>query len=416
MTFYVRKSLAHAPIRFGVTPRQPVEVIDAEPALSTGPSGDFVRRRTHGYFFADVKSVDAPTVQSAESIRSTSLWQSMMPDGTARGWLTTAGLIFGALLILLALINLAQGPDHRSAGLVLIIVGLAVIAVPVLVTVQRRRMIAAEEEKARAENEERERRHREILASYTAALNRLREKPDEQALAAALRERENLDAPYRIWSPLARRTVLQIGFDALAKEGPSGAKGVSALMSRASEAVGLTAEDESRVKTDVYRTVLWHLLADDRVGRVQQQELAQLRGDLGISDEDLSDDIEAAEEFDMLRGVTTKNLPRQQCDLKLNFGEYCVHTTPATLIDEKGREAPSTLFVTNKRVIVAGKKMQDVAVSQIDDVEVEIEKHLLVVRVARPASPLRMRVAKPIYAASLIDLVTCLDERPKGFS
>jgi hypothetical protein len=39
-----------------------------------------------------------------------------------------------------------------------------------------------------------------------------------------------------------------------------------------------------------------------------------------------------------------------------------------------------------------------------------------VVRAAKPANPLRLRIAKPIYAAALIDLVTCLDERPRGFA
>ena len=55
MTYYVEKQLAFGPIRFGVSTRQPLEAIGDDPTLSTGPNGEFVRRRADGFFFGDTE-------------------------------------------------------------------------------------------------------------------------------------------------------------------------------------------------------------------------------------------------------------------------------------------------------------------------------------------------------------------------
>ena len=44
MTFFVEKTLALGPIRFGVSPRQAADKIDQDDSLSTGASGEFVRQ------------------------------------------------------------------------------------------------------------------------------------------------------------------------------------------------------------------------------------------------------------------------------------------------------------------------------------------------------------------------------------
>lgn len=412
MTFYVQKSLAHGPIRFGVSPRFPIDQIDGDIGWSTGKSGEFLRRRTQGFFFADELAIGAPAIPAEASISKTPFWQSLRGDGP-KGLGYLALMIAGAIFVLLGFAVIAR---KGAAGWVEVILGAIMIGVPIALTAQKRKQIREQEEKERAEREERGRRHRAMLESYSSALQRLRENPNDETLGAATREREGLDVPYEIWSPLAKRTVLQMGFDSLAQLGPSGSKATAELMARAGTAVGLTEPDKLDTKHDLYRVFVWHLLADDRLGRAQSEQLRTLRNGLGIADADVPSETQSVEEFSKLQGVTGSNLPRVQCTMKLKFREYCVHATRGTLLNEKGAaHGTGSLFVTNKRVYIDVKKPIEIELMQIDDVEVDIDRNLLTIKAA-VKKPVFMRVEQPVLTAALIDLATSIDERPKGFS
>ena len=413
MTFYVQKSLAHGPIRFGVSPRLALEEIDRDTGLSTGKSGEFLRRRTHGFFIADTRPIGAPVLPAAPSISRTPFWQSLRGEGP-RGLGFLALMILGAIFILLGFAVVAK---KGAAGWVEVILGAIMIGVPITLTAQKRRQMRAQEEKERAEREERERRHRAMLETYTSALNRLRENPNDENLSVATREREALDLPYEIWSPLAKRTVLQIAFDALARLGPSGAKQAADLMSRAGAAVGLTEGDKVETKLDLYRIFVWHLLADDRLGRLQSEQLAIFRNGFAIEDADVPAESQAVEEFRRLQGLTRDKLPRTQCTMRLKFREYCIHATRGTLLNAKGAaRGTGSLFVTNKRVYIDVKKSIEIELMQIDDVEVDVDRNLLTIKAATAKTPVIMKVEQLIYTAAIIDLATGIDERPKGFA
>src|ERR1700737_1143246 len=87
VVFYVQKSLAHGPIRFGVSPRRALDEIDSEAALSTGPKGEFARRSGEGFFFSGSPApIVEPQIPVEKSISSTPFWLSLRPDGTPRRW------------------------------------------------------------------------------------------------------------------------------------------------------------------------------------------------------------------------------------------------------------------------------------------------------------------------------------------
>jgi hypothetical protein len=418
MTFFVTKSLATGPIRFGVTPRRTLDAIDDDAGLSTGASGDFLRRRRDAFFFADSRhGALTPSLPAAKSIRSTPFWSSLKPDGTPRGWGFLALMILGVLFILLGFsVLITKG----AAGWVEVILGLAMIATPIVLTAQKRKQIAEQEERERAEREAREKREREMLAAYLAALEQLRANPGEESFEAVRREHDALELPYAIWSPAAKRTVLQIGFDALHRLGPTRAKEVSRLMTDAATAAGLRPEEEVETKTEIYRTVVWHLLADDRAGNVQAEQLKELRKGFDIWERDVPVEAKAAEEFQRLRGVTTGSLPRAHVNARLAFHEYAVHQTSGHMVVEKKKQRaagePFQLLITNKRVLLTTKKPVEVALSKIDDVEVNVDTNVMTLRVAGLKKPLRIEVEDPIYTASLIDMASNLNERPRSFA
>lgn len=416
MTFYVQKSLAHGPIRFGVSPRLTLDDIDSDSGLSTGKSGEFLRRRTQGFFIADTRPIGAAVIPTEPSISRTPFWTSLRGEG-ARGIGYLALMTLGTIFLLLGFGVVVRHAAHRGAGWFEMILGAVMIAVPIVLTARKRQQIRQEEEKARAEREEREARHRAMLESYTAALTRLRENPNDENLAAAARERQALDLPYEIWAPLARRTVLQIGFAELARLSPARAREAAALISRAATATGVSDSDQIDTTVDLYRIFVWHLLADDRLGRAQSAQLSMLRQGLGIAEKDVSAETEAVEEFRRLQGIGLQNLPRTSCSIPLKFHEYCIHGTRGTLLNQKGVAlGTGSLAVTNKRVFIDVRKGIEIELTQIDDIEVDVDANLLTIHAARPKKPVVMRVEQPIYTAALIDLATAIDERPKGFA
>lgn len=413
VSFYVQKSLAHGPIRFGVSPRLTPEEIDSEAGLSTGPTGEFLRKRTHGFFFADTRPIGLPAFSTPPSIARQPFLQTMRGEG-ARGIGFLALMAVGFFFMLLGIAVVARkGPQ----GWIPFILGAGMVAAPVIITAQKRRAIRIKEDQERAIHEEREKRHRAMLEGYAAALEKLRKDPSEANLAAVQRERQTLEVPYKVWSQLAKRSVLQIGFDALTNLTPARSAEIAQRMSRAADAVGLQREDERETKLALYAAATWHLLADDRLGTTQAEELRQLREGLGIAEADAPDEAQAIEEFRKLQGITRSNVPRAQCGVRLRFREYCIHTTRVTLLSDKGvARGTGSLTVTNKRVVVDAKKKMDIELMQIDDVEVDADLSLLTIKAAKPARPVTLKVEQPIYTAALIDLATTIDERPKGFA
>jgi len=269
--------------------------------------------------------------------------------------------------------------------------------VPIILTAQQRRVIREREERERAAREAEEKRNRDLLAAYTGALDRLRNDRDDAAMANLARERESLTLPYDIWGGAARRLILLIAFDELAKQGLEGAPQISEFMTKAAKSAGLTHEDEVATKADFYATILWHLLADDHLGTARAERLATLRNALKIDDVDAN----AQEQLRRLRGITSRNLPHvDAAATKLAFQEYAI------LNSDK-------LIVTNRRLIVNGKKAVEVPLPQVNDIDVDVDANVTSIDTATTKKPIQVTVDDAIYVAAIIDLAANMVERPR---
>ena len=398
MTFFVEKKLALGSIRFGVGRRKVADTIDQETQLSTGGNGEFIRRRNEGFYFGGHDRYNAPTLPETQSIRSTPFWTSLSMHKAL-----VALAAVGALLVLLGFgVVAAKG----AQGWVEVIIGLILLAIPVALTAQERRKIIVQEERAKAEREEAENRKRAMLAGYTGALERVENDHSDEALQKLVDEHPDL--PYTLWSPSARRIVLLIGFHELEKKGVAGSAEVARIMDRVSRSAGLTPEHATAVKVDLYDAVVWHLLADDRLGPRQQQELAQLRKGLGVSESDLPEDtLRTIEQFERLRGVTTANIPHAQCTQQLGFKEYCIH---------QSQSDQGMLHITSKQLVVDGKKRHAYSMPALTDITVTADEDAVGMRDTSTRKELRYRVQDPIFTAAMIDLAGSIDERPRGFA
>lgn len=408
MSFIVQKSLGNSFFRFAVTRRRELKSIDDEAELSTGSNGEFIRHRPEIFYSADVRAIRSPVVPPARSIAGTSFVQSMF-DGTRRGWSMLGMIGFGALLLLVGLSVLTS---KGAAGWFWIILGLILFGIPLFITAQKRRVIRQAESRQRQEREERDARNRELLAAYAQSLERLLENPADETLQFVLRENEKLDLPYSIWADTAIGTVLHVGFSTLASVGADRAAEVANLMDRSSEAAGLIAEDALAVKHALYSTVLWHFLADDRLGNVQLKTARAVQEGFAIKPEDVPIDTSSEAQFDRLRGIDHRNAPRCETTLALGLNEYCMYSAE---IRPGGGEGTTTIYVTNKRVVVDGPKKIEVKVPTIDDIHVDADANRVTIRAAETKGAIDFTAGEPIYLGAMVDLARRLDDRPKSF-
>lgn len=408
MSFTVQKSLGNSMFRFAVGRRRELRSIDHNVELSTGPAGEFIRHRPEIFYSADLRPIRSPEMPKPRTIASTPFRASLI-DGTRRGWMMLGVMGVG---LLIALFGLAVVSAGSPAGWLLVVIGLALIGVPLFITLQKRRGIHQAEERARRDREERDNRNRELLAAYTTALERLREDPTDATLAQVEAENEKLDLPYAVWADTAIGTVLNVGFSTLARVGPERAAEVADLMDRASAAAGLIAEDAKAVKHALYSTVLWHFLADDRLGQEQLKIVRDVQKGFGIADDEVPIDASSEGQLERLRGVDHRNAPRCNATIPLNLNEYCMYNAGIRLSD--GRE--TNIYVTSRRVIIEGEKNIEMTVQKIDDVFVDADSHLISVRSSDINRAIEFRAGEPIYLAAMLDLATRLDDRPKSFA
>ncbi len=384
MTFYVSKTLATGPIRFGVSPRNGAPRDAEDPSvLSTGPRGEFLRKRTTGFFFNDVLPAGRPALPVTRSAASMPFLQSLKPDGTPRGYGFLALMFAGAFFVLLGLaVVIAKGPQ----GWVEVILGAAMIATPIVLTAQHRKRLREAEARQRAEREAEEKRNREMLASFTAALERLRHDQSPEALEHVRREREALTLPYELFAPLARRTVLDIGFAGLHDPATSKA------MQESARAAGLSDDEIAALEAQLREIVAWHFIADDRLDAT---------------------DAAAAGELRRLRDLP--QLPRIDCSVPMRRQEYCIHSAPATLLEPK-REEPCTVIVTSRRLILQATKPREIPLPKVYEINVDADVNLLTIKTDEPRKPLKLHLEQAIYLAGIIDLATGLQQKPRGFA
>jgi hypothetical protein len=409
MSFTVQKSLGNSFFRFAVGRRREFRTIDHEPELSTGPAGEFVRHRPEIFYQADLRVIHKPEIKPIRSSTTSAPFWSSVFDGTGRGYAFIAVMVFGGLLLLLGLANVANG---NRAGWVLTIFGLILASIPILITGQKRRSLRQVEERKQREREDRDKRNAELLTAYTDALERLREDPSDANLDLVLRENEKLDLPYAVWADTAIGTVLYVGFSTLAKVGHQRAQEVADLMDRASDAAGLIQEDAVAVKRALYSTILWHLIADDRLGETQLEIVRSIQKGFRLGAEDVPQDMSAEAQFHRLRGIDHRNAPRCEAQIPLGLNEYCMYTAQTN----PGSGPSSTIYVTSKRIVVTGDKRVEFPATKIDDILVDADRNLVTLRAAELKKPIELHVEEPLYLAALVDLAMRLDDRPKSFT
>jgi hypothetical protein len=418
VAFFVRRTLASGPVRFGVAERAATPADGPPHLLSTGPRGDFVRRGPEGLYFAEQREVGVGPLEELDPSRGLTLWALLRPEGDSiRSYLPLAAMVLGGLLIVMGIGVLTQKQD--PIGWVEIILGVVLIIAPVVIAARRLILIRDRARKEREERERKEAERRRIVGDFAERLEAVLESPSRKKLDAIRKERRDRDIPYDAIAALGRAAVAQIGFYAFREVDQIGPPGVAARLREAADAVGLNHEDACESYRLVLQKIIWHLLADDRLNDQRIDLVAAVSHELGLGEEDLLIERKAAAELESLRGMDGKSLPvLDGIGAPLRFGERCHHVTRGATVKRLRRgsikeQRPFDLYVTAKRVLLNGAK-EEISYPDIFGMEVDADEGLLEITLRDRRAPLLLRVDDPIRTAQMIDLASTQPPKPKG--
>ncbi len=400
MSFYIRKSLGASAIRFSVGERLTMPDEKDTPAFSTGPTGEYRRKSAGGLYFGEER--EERQAGKPSKLR----WPKLRINWDLR---TILAVVIGGLLVLMGIAVVVR---KGAQGIIEIVLGLAIIAIPFVLNAKKRYEQREREEKARLEREEIENRHRQLATALSKSFERLRGQHGPEMIEQVRQERQaSAEVPYEAIAAAGRQTVLHIGFETLARVPEIDVEAAAAKILKIIEAVGLSEEDGDLVKSQLYERVVWHLLADDRLNTAQEEQLARLSAGLNLSNELIGSDHAAMEEFRRLRGVTASNLPLIDVDVFMRFKEYCHHSTTGELLKKKWQNKPGAaagnpvrFLATNKRLIFARKKQTDVPLAEVSGVELDADVGVLTITHIDGKQRFDLRLPDPIYTGSIVDL------------
>ncbi|MEO8217845.1 MAG: hypothetical protein ABI718_12250 [Acidobacteriota bacterium] len=422
MAFYVSRKLSRGPIRFSVDHRRPWNAGDGvdDLRLSTGTDGQFLRLGDEGLYFSE--SVERGELQ-LEPIEheSTSLWSWIRPERNLAGVLSATSIAIGLVLTFLGIAVLMS--KGGAAAIFEIAVGLALIIAPVTITAQKNRIRRAREEKEREERRAIEERNREIAGEFAEQLKTIPEKHDPTTLNDLRAERASKEIPYDAVSLLARAAVLGAAFDSLRHYEAAGPRGIASGIDEVSNAVGLNPDDTMQTKIGFFQTLVWHLLADDRMHEGQERRLTELREALGLQPADVEKETRAIREFQHLRGVRADSLPVTDATVPLKFQEICFESTIGKLlrnVARRRRAAPvwreagdASVHVTSKRTLITTKKTIDIPRADLFELEVDYDRGILSMSTGEPKR-YDLELPEPIFTAAIADISRKLRDKPAG--
>ena len=407
--FYVRKTLPSGPVRFGVAQRRTEPLTDSR--LSTGPRGEYLRRGAQGLFYSEVPHEEMKDATGQADERHHGF--NFAPLAIARMVVGLTLIIFGLLVVI---------GRNDAIGYIELVIGASLIVVPPIRNWKRERQ---HREAMRLDREARaaeEARRREMVGSFAERLHSLRERHDAPALAAVRAERESKDIPYEAIATLARRMVVDTGFEAVATTHDRGAEAVGREIDDVARAVGLSPDDLLAAKQEIYQRLLWHLLADDRLGDQQAATMLSMERSFGLTEAQTAMDHATTRELRSLAILTANSLPSRTCTPNLRFQEVCHHESAGTLLRPASRLqrskkwetiSPCTISITSKRIIITAKSTTSIPLGRVFDLEVDKDQDVLIIG-SEGKKRHFLRLTDPIITAGVIEAAAARPIKPQG--
>lgn len=406
MNFNVLRTVGSTRFRFGVAMDRNGHS-DTTSEWSTGPSGEYRRRTEKGLFYTE-EGTDMPTTLAETGDRAN--W-----GGLTLSPFIIGALVVGGLLLVFGVVNFATG--NTAGGVILLILGLAIGIAPWIATSRQRREARLERERLQQGRATEEERLREAVGELSRDIDAIGPDSTDDQIERLRRNRAARNIPYEAIAPLGIAAALRTGFGMIA-EGRT-LEETANRMRLIGDAVALTVDDQREALTRLHQIVVWHLLADDRMNAEQEAQLEAIRVAFDLDDDAIAIETSSMRQFEALESVRPKEVPVVQCQFELKFQEACHHATRATSLGVKhGREergVEGDLFVTSRRVFLAGDKDVEIPLGRIYELNVDADSgRLTILEGGKKSRPWHFVLPDPIYSAGLIRAAAATPRKPAG--
>ena len=187
--------------------------------------------------------------------------------------------------------------------------------------------------------------------------------------------------------------------------------------------VRLDPEFRQRARLDVYSRAHVEAVSDHDLTEAEEQALDRARAALGLTDEELADELALVERLRELRAIRDGDLPVVEAATKLSGREVCHLESEGRLLKRRllrsfsrdGQrykvrgyvvDKEGTLLVTNRRVALVHEGVTSFPLGKILDVEVDQDRQLLVLTRDGVATPTCLTTPDALRAGAIVSALT----------
>lgn len=188
--------------------------------------------------------------------------------------------------------------------------------------------------------------------------------------------------------------------------------------------------DDSRfigsAKVDAFRGLYFMVVADHDLDEEEEKSLDHVRQSLGVSAEDVREELGFLERLRELRAVRSGELPEVAPPVPIQKSETCYFSAPGRLLKEKQlrtfqkngqkyklrglvEDKEGTLLITNKRVLLVHSGTSTVRHDKVLDIELDMEENVVRLTKDGAKTPTILSTPDAVRAAAIIGVLSGVD-------
>ena len=196
-----------------------------------------------------------------------------------------------------------------------------------------------------------------------------------------------------------------------------------ALLQQAEEICGQDRGFYELAKLEAFRRVYMEAVADHDLTEDEERALVQIREALGLSEEDLSEELAWLDRLREVRGIREGQLPDVESPKALRKQEACHFASAGRILKSRvlrsfqrdgqkykvrgfAVDKEGTLVITNKRVLLIHTGTTSIALDKILDVEVDADQQVLTITKDGAARPVHLTTPDALKAGAVLSVLT----------
>jgi len=171
------------------------------------------------------------------------------------------------------------------------------------------------------------------------------------------------------------------------------------------------------IKKEIFKSYYFNAIQDREITQKEIDTLKNISSGLSIGSESIKDELDTVEEIIRMQKLSSPLEPIPSVPIKLQRSETPYYLRTGKVLSKRkankksGKEyeysikREGTLIITNKRIMVIKEGTTSVKMSDIVDVDVDIDEKIVILSKATSSVPTIIQVDEPLYCGKIIDLL-----------